>query len=27
VFYNGDECLGSAIIDAAYNQERELQLI
>ncbi|MCW3778033.1 tRNA 2-thiouridine(34) synthase MnmA [Levilactobacillus namurensis] len=27
VFYNGNECLGSAIIDAAYNAERQLQLI
>ena len=25
VFYDGDECLGSAIIDRAYNQERQLQ--
>ncbi|CAJ1227369.1 tRNA-specific 2-thiouridylase MnmA [Levilactobacillus zymae] len=27
VFYDGNECLGSAIIDAAYNEERQLQLI
>ncbi|WNY95486.1 tRNA 2-thiouridine(34) synthase MnmA [Limosilactobacillus fermentum] len=27
VFYNGDECLGSAIIDRAYNQERQLQYV
>ena len=27
VFYDGDECLGSAIIDRAYNQERQLQYV
>ncbi|PWG00651.1 tRNA 2-thiouridine(34) synthase MnmA [Levilactobacillus bambusae] len=27
VFYDGAECLGSAIIDAAYNKDRELQLV
>ena len=27
VFYDGDECLGSAIIDGAYNQERQLQYV
>lgn len=27
VFYDGDECLGSAIIDAAYQDDKELQYI
>lgn len=27
VFYDGDECLGSAIIDRAYNQECQLQYV
>lgn len=27
VFYDGDECLGSAIIDAAYKQAKELQYV
>ncbi|GAA2969560.1 tRNA 2-thiouridine(34) synthase MnmA [Lentilactobacillus parakefiri] len=27
VFYDGDECLGSAIIDAAYKQAEELQYV
>ena len=27
VFYDGDECLGSANIDRAYNQERQLQYV
>lgn len=27
VFYDGEECLGSAIIDAAYQENRELQYI
>ncbi|AYF92443.1 tRNA 2-thiouridine(34) synthase MnmA [Apilactobacillus bombintestini] len=27
VFYDGDECLGSAIIDAAYQNDKELQYI
>ncbi|MFD1124892.1 tRNA 2-thiouridine(34) synthase MnmA [Lentilactobacillus raoultii] len=27
VFYDGDECLGSAIIDAAYKQSKELQYV
>ena len=27
VFYDGDECLGSAIIDRAYNGDRQLQYV
>ena len=27
VFYDGEECLGSAIIDRAYNHERQLQYV
>ncbi|MDO1605283.1 tRNA 2-thiouridine(34) synthase MnmA [Lactobacillus sp. YT155] len=27
VFYNGDECLGGATIDAAYSNEKELQYV
>lgn len=27
VFYDGDECLGSAIIDRAYNHDRQLQYV
>ncbi|WP_034526199.1 tRNA 2-thiouridine(34) synthase MnmA [Secundilactobacillus oryzae] len=27
VFYDGEECLGSAIIDAAYNTSRQLQYV
>ncbi|MDV2576387.1 aminomethyltransferase beta-barrel domain-containing protein [Lactiplantibacillus plantarum] len=27
VFYNGEECLGSGMIDAAYNDERVLQYV